>query len=573
MTAAKRDASPESSPSNGWNAAPVKESTWSSSTIQAFDYVIVGAGTAGCLLANRLSADPTKRVLLLEAGGEDDWMWIHIPVGYLFCIGNARTDWCYKTEPERGLNGRSILYARGKTLGGCSSINAMIYMRGQSRDYDEWAALTGDARWSWQNVLPIFKATENHHAGESAIHGAAGAWRVEPQRLHWQILDTWRDAAAECGIAPTDDFNGGDNAGSARFEVNQRMGTRWNAAKAFLHPVRSRANLVVLTHAHASRVVVSNHANTTRADGVEFIHNNERFFARATREVILAGGAINSPQLLQLSGIGNPDHLHAMGIAPAHALAGVGENLQDHLQLRLAFKVHGVRTLNEWYHTWWGKVQMAMQFAFLRQGPLTMAPSQLGAFAKSDASRATANLQYHIQPLSLDKFGEPLHRFPAMTMSVCNLRPTSRGHVRLKSAHPMQAPAIQPNYLSTDDDKRVAIDALKLTRRIAAAPAMAKHRPEEFVPGPQYQRDEELITAAGNVGTTIFHPVGTCKMGLSSDATAVVDSELRVHGIANLRVIDASVMPTITSGNTNSPTLMIAERGAALVIAANQSAQ
>jgi choline dehydrogenase len=547
-----------------------------SQSLGTFDYIVVGAGTAGCLLANRLSTDPTKRVLLLEAGGADDWMWIHIPVGYLFCIGNPRTDWCYKTVTESGLNGRSILYARGKTLGGCSSINAMIYMRGQSRDYDEWAALTGDDRWSWKNVLPIFKQTENHHAGESPIHGGGGngvdnygTWRVEPQRLDWEILQTWQCAAEECGITPTDDFNGGDNAGSARFEVNQRMGTRWNAAKAFLRPAMSRENLTVLTHAHATRVLIDTDTISKRATGVEFVRGGERFVAHAARDVILAGGAINSPQLLQLSGIGNPALLAQHGITCVHALDGVGENLQDHLQLRMAFKVHGVRTLNEWYHTWWGKVQMAAQYAFLRRGPLTMAPSQLGAFAKSDPAQATANLQYHIQPLSLDKFGEPLHRFPAMTMSVCNLRPTSRGTVRLASADPFAAPLIAPNYLATEDDRQVAVNALKLTRRIAAAAALAPHRPEEFVPGPQFQSDEELVTAAGNVGTTIFHPVGTCKMGLQSDAMSVVDSELRVHGIRGLRVIDASVMPTVTSGNTNSPALMIAERGAALVIAAN----
>ena len=538
--------------------------------IGTYDIIIVGAGTAGCLLANRLSADKETRVLLLEAGGADDWMWIHIPVGYLFCIGNPRTDWCYQTAAEPGLNGRSILYARGKTLGGCSSINAMIYMRGQARDYDEWSARTGDDRWLWQNVLPIFKQTENHFAGDSTIHGARGEWRVEPQRLHWDVLDKWQAAAAECDIAPTEDFNGGDNAGSARFEVNQRMGTRWNTAKAFLHPGMSRENLTVRTHAHATRVVLETKDGVKRAIGVEYTRHSEKYVAhiRDGGEVILSGGAINSPQLLQLSGIGNPHLLRTHGIAPTHALAGVGENLQDHLQLRLAFKVQGIRTLNEWYHTWWGKLQMAAQYAFLRKGPLSMAPSQLGAFAKSDPTQVTANLQYHIQPLSLDKFGEPLHRFPAMTMSVCNLRPSSRGHVRLTSADAHAAPMIAPCYLSTDEDKRVAIDAIRLTRRIAAASALAAHTPEEFMPGTQYQRDEELLTAAGNIGTTIFHPVGTCKMGRADDASAVVDSEMRVHGIAGLRVIDASAMPTITSGNTNSPTLMIAERGAALVRAA-----
>jgi choline dehydrogenase len=532
-----------------------------------YDYVVVGAGTAGCLLANRLSANPAIRVLLLEAGGADDWIWIHIPVGYLFCIGNPRTDWCYKTEPEPNLHGRSILYARGKTLGGCSSINAMIYMRGQSRDYDEWARLTGDDRWRWQNVLPIFKASENFFAGGNDHHGSSGEWRVEPQRLDWDVLNTWQRAAAECGITAIDDFNTGSNAGSARFHVNQRMGTRWNTAKAFLRPVMSRPNLTVLTHAHASKINIINRDTGKRATGVTFTRHGEQFYARAHREVILAGGAINSPQLLQLSGIGAPHHLHRSGIPIVHTLNGVGENLQDHLQLRLAYKVHGVRTLNEWYHTWRGKAQMALEYALQRKGPLTMAPSQLGAFAKSDATQTTPNLQYHIQPLSLGKFGEPLHRFPAVTMSVCNLRPTSRGHVRAMNADAKSVPAITLNYLSTEADRRVAIDAIKLTRQIANANAFSQYKPSEFMPGKEFQTDDELLTAAGNIGTTIFHPVGTCKMGRADDESAVVDAQLKVRGINGLRVIDASIMPTITSGNTNSPTLMIAERGAEMVLA------
>ena len=530
-----------------------------------FDYVIVGAGTAGCVLANRLSADPGIRVLLLEAGGKDDWIWIHIPVGYLYCIGNPRTDWCYRTEPCDGLNGRSILYARGKVLGGCSSINAMIYMRGQARDYDEWTA-AGNPGWSWQDVMPIFKRSEDHHGGASAIHGAGGEWRVEEQRLEWEILNAWRDAAAQCGIPKVADFNGGDNFGSSRFQVNQRIGVRWNASKAFLRPVMQRPNLTVLTKVLATKIRFALREGKHEATGIEFIRDNETFFAEASAETIVAAGAINSPQLLQLSGVGSASLLREHTINVIHDLPGVGENLQDHLQLRMAFKVQGVRTLNEWASSWYGKAQMAMQYALFRSGPLSMSPSQLGAFAKSDPSQPTANIEYHIQPLSLDKFGDAPHTFPAFTASVCNLRPESRGYVRIKSADPHLHPLIQPNYLSTEQDAQVAVDAMKLTRQITAAAALAKYRPEEFLPGAEFQSDTELVNAAGNIGTTIFHPVGTCKMGPASDPTAVVDARLRVLGISRLRVVDASIMPTITSGNTNSPTIMIAEQGSQFIL-------
>ncbi len=530
-----------------------------------FDYVIVGAGTAGCVLANRLSADPRNHVLLLEAGGKDDYLWIHIPVGYLYCIGNPRTDWCYKTEPDAGLNGRSILYARGRTLGGCSSINAMVYMRGQARDYDEWEAL-GNPGWGWQHALPIFKKSEDHYAGDSEIHGGGGEWRVEEQRLRWDILDAWRDAAEQAGIPKIADFNGGDNFGSARFQVNQRSGVRWNASKGFLRPAMHRKNLTVLTNATTTKVVVETQDALKRATGVEFQHNGEKCFVSARRETILASGAINTPQLLQLSGLGNPALLQQHGITPVHTLNGVGENLQDHLQLRVAFKVQNVRTLNEQANSWFGKAKMALQYAVSRSGPLSMAPSQLGAFAKSDPTQKTANLEYHIQPLSLDKFGEPPHKFPAFTASVCNLRPESRGHVRIKTNDANIAPAITLNYLSTANDRKVAIDAIKLTRHIARQPGLAKYLPEEFMPGAALTTDEELTHAAGNIGTTIFHPVGTCKMGLASDTSAVVDARLRVHGVVGLRVVDASIMPTITSGNTNSPTIMIAERGSEMIL-------
>ena len=531
------------------------------STLGTFDYVIVGAGTAGCVLANRLSADPGVSVLLIEAGGRDDWIWIHIPVGYLYCIGNPRTDWCYRTEPCPGLNGRSILYARGKVLGGCSSINAMIYMRGQKRDYDEWAALTGDAGWSWQSVLPLFKASEDYHRGASEFHGASGEWRVEPQRLGWEILDAFREAMVESGIPPTEDFNCGDNEGAGKFEVNQKRGVRWSASKAFLRPAMRRPNLTVVTNALVRRLRIEG----KRVAGVEFERGGESRFAAARIETVLAAGAIASPHILQLSGVGPPALLRQHGIGVAHELPGVGGNLQDHLQLRMAFKVRNVVTLNQLANSWLGKAKMGLEYLLYRTGPLTMAPSQLGGFTRSSSEHATPNIEYHVQPLSLDKFGDPLHPFPAFTASVCNLRPISRGTVSIKSADPSAAPAIDPNYLSTPEDHRIAADGLRLTRRIAAAKALAKYRPEEFVPGPNFRSDAELVKAAGNVGTTIFHPVGTCRMGRADQQDAVVDARLRVRGLERLRVIDASVMPTITSGNTNSPTIMIAERGAKLL--------
>jgi choline dehydrogenase len=526
----------------------------------AWDYVIVGGGTAGCVLANRLSADPDVTVLLLEAGGKDDWIWIHIPVGYLFCIGNPRTDWCYRTESEPGLNGRSILYARGKVLGGCSSINAMVYMRGQARDYDEWESL-GNPGWGWNEVLPVFKRSEDYHLGADAAHGAGGEWRVERQRLSWEILDAFREAMAEAGIPKIGDFNRGDNEGSGLFEVNQRRGVRWNASKAFLRPAMGRRNLAVLTDAQALRLRLEGR----RVAGVEFSRGGEEMFAGARVETVLAAGAIGSPQILQLSGIGPGALLRRHGIPVAHDMPGVGENLQDHLQLRMAFKVKNVRTLNEWANTLRGKVSMGLEYLLFRTGPLTMAPSQLGAFTRSDASQRSANLEYHVQPLSLDKFGDPLHPFPAFTTSVANLRPTSRGSVMIKSPDPLAAPAIRPNYLSTDTDRSIAAASLKLTRGIARQPALAKYQPEEFLPGAKFRSDEELARAAGDIGTTIFHPVGTCRMGPDADALAVLDARLRVRGIGALRVVDASIMPTITSGNTNSPTLMIAERGSDMI--------
>ncbi|HSC94932.1 MAG TPA: GMC family oxidoreductase N-terminal domain-containing protein [Burkholderiales bacterium] len=530
-------------------------------SIGSFDYVIAGAGTAGCVLANRLSADPNVSVLLLEAGGKDNWVWIHIPVGYLYCIGNPRTDWCYRTVAEPGLNGRSIGYPRGRVLGGSSSINAMLCLRGQARDYDEWAALTGDSDWAWRNVLPVFMKSEDNWRGADEKHGQGGEWRVESPRVRWEIIEAFRDAAIESGMPLIEDFNRGDNSGVSRFDVNQKSGVRWSASKAFLRPAAARPNLKVVTGALVKRVRLEGRS----ARGVEFSQGNEALFAEARRETILAAGAIGSPQILQLSGIGPGALLQKLGIPVAHD-APVGENLQDHLQLRMAFRVKNVVTLNTLLHSWWAKARIALEYALYRTGPMTMPPSQLGAFVKSDPSQATPNLEYHIQPISLDKFGEPPHRFPAFTASVCNLRPTSRGHVRITTPDPGAHPAITLNYLSTPEDRKVAADSIRLTRRIVTGTdALKKYEPEEFVPGPQYQSEADLVAAAGNIGTTIFHPVGTCRMGRGGDPEAVVDPRLRVRGIERLRVIDASIMPTITSGNTNTPTVMIAERGAQMI--------
>ena len=525
------------------------------------DYVIVGAGTAGCVLANRLSADPDASVLLLEAGGTDDYFWIDIPVGYLYTIGNPRTDWCYRIEPDPGLNGRTILYARGRVLGGCSSINAMIYMRGQRSDYDHWASL-GNRGWGWDDVLPVFKRSEDYQHGADECHGVGGEMRVEERRVSWEILDAWRDAAEECGIPKIAEFNRGDNFGNAYFQMNQRGGRRWSGTKAYLRPVMHRPNLTVRTGAQVRRIAVEPGDAGPRATGVELLGSGERLAAR--REVILAAGAIGSPQILQLSGIGPGALLQAHGIGVVHDLAGVGENLHDHLQIRNIYKVKNTVTLNVRVNSLLGKAAMGLEYLLFKTGPLTMPPSQLGAFARSDPSRASANMEWHVQPLSLDKFGDPLHRFNAITPSVANLQPTSRGHVRIKDPDPREAPAITLNYLSTDEDLRVAVAGLRFTRRIMAAKALARFEPEEWKPGPNVESDEALATAARDLGTTIFHPVGTCRMG--SDPLAVVDDRLAVHGVAGLRVIDASVMPRITSGNTNAPTVMIAEKGAEFVL-------
>ncbi len=547
-----------------------------------FDTIIVGAGTAGCLLANRLSRDPARRVLLVEAGGKDDYHWVHIPVGYLYCIGNPRTDWLYQTEPTAGLNGRSLRYPRGKVLGGCSSINGMIYMRGQSRDYDHWAALTGDDAWRWENCLPDFRAHEDHHQLDgrqgsaatelSSWHGHGGEWRVDRQRLRWDVLDAFAAAAQQAGIPATDDFNRGNNEGVGYFEVNQKAGWRWNTAKAFLRPALKRPNLTLWTGAQVRRLLIERSDRGLRCTGAELVRGGQVVTVRAARELVLAAGSIGSPQILQLSGIGPGALLHSHGIGVLADLPGVGANLQDHLQIRSVYKVQGGKTLNRLAATPWGKGLIGLEYAWRRSGPMSMAPSQLGAFTRSSPAFAWPNIQYHVQPLSLDAFGEPLHRFAAITASVCNLNPTSRGTVHIRSPRFEDAPAIAPNYLATPEDRQVAADSLRVTRRIMAQPAMARFAPEEFRPGAQYQSDEELARLAGDIASTIFHPVGTTRMGRDDDPLTVLNPRLQVRDgqgglIAGLRVVDAGAMPTITSGNTNSPTLMMAEKAARWMLA------
>src|SRR6202521_4132443 len=527
-----------------------------------YDYIVVGAGSAGCLLANRLSTDPAARVLLLEAGGGDNWIWFHIPVGYLFAIGNPRSDWMFKTEPEAGLNGRSLAYPRGKVIGGSSAINAMISMRGQAADYDHWRQL-GLGGWGWDDVLPAFRRLEDHFLGESAHHGVGGGWRIEAPRLSWTVLDAVGAAAEEMGIRKIPDFNTGDNEGVGYFHVNQKRGRRWSSARGFLKPALTRRNLRLEKNVLVDRLIVEQ----GRAIGVRFMRGSEVVEARTKGEVILCAGSIGSTQVLHRSGIGPAEWLTPLGIGCVLDRPGVGRNLQDPLQQRAIYKVEGVRTLNETYYSLLGRGLMGLDYAFRRRGPLTMAPSQLGIFTRSDPHRERANIQFHVQPLSLDKFGDPLHRFPAITVSACNLQPTSRGTVRIRSAGADEAPSIAPNYLSTAEDRQVAADAIRTTRRLMKQPALAPYHPHEFLPGPSVGDDDaSLAKAAGDIGTTIFHPVGTAKMGTANDPTAVVDERLRLYDVAGLRVVDASVMPTITSGNTNTPTAMIAEKGAAMIL-------
>ena len=527
-----------------------------------YDYIIIGAGSAGCMLAKRLTENPNKKVLLIEAGKNDNYIWIHIPVGYLYCIDNPRADWRFKTVAEKGLNGRSLLYPRGRVLGGCSSINGMIYMRGQTGDYESWVRATDDDSWSWENALKRYKAFEDYHGAANEWHGKGGEWTVSKQRLRWPIMDRFKEAAVEAGIPASEDFNCGDNFGVGYFDVSQRAGWRLNTSKAFLRDAAKRPNLTVLTQAIVTKLKID--PATKNCLGVEYIKDGQPCEALCAieqgGEVLLCAGAIGSVQILERSGVGAAAHLNQLGIPVIADLPGVGENLQDHLQLRMVYNVNGIKTLNTKANTLLGKMMIGLEYLFKRSGPMSMAPSQLGVFAYSSPEQKSANVEYHVQPLSLEKFGEDLHSFNAFTASVCNVRPTSRGSVHINSTDPEAPPVISPNYLSTDEDRKVAADSLRLTRKIVEQAALGPYAPEEYKPGVQYQTDDELVKAAGDIGTTIFHPVGTCKMGRADDPMAVLDSELRVRGIHHLRVVDASAMPTITSGNTAAPTMMIAER-------------
>ena len=525
-----------------------------------YDYIIVGAGSAGCVLANRLSGEPNKRVLLLEAGGRDWYPWIHVPVGYFKTLHNPLTDWSYKTEPDPGLNGRAIDWPRGKTLGGSSSINGLLYIRGQRQDYDHWRQL-GNAGWSFEDILPYFMKSEDQQNGADEFHGTGNELAVQNMRTKRDICEALINAAGELGVQRNADFNGAEQEGAGYFQQTARNGLRCSTARAFLNPVKNRPNLDIVTHALVDKVLIEN----TRTIGiaVSIKGDQRRYHLRPGGEVILSAGAIGSPQILQLSGIGPGALLQNFGIEVVKNLDGVGANLQDHLQIRTVYEVN-VPTLNEEINSLFGRMMIGMQYVFARAGPMSMGASQVCIFARSNDHVETPDIQYHFQPLSADKPGIEMHPFPGVTLSVCQLRPESRGRIEIISSDPKTYPAIHPNYLSAERDCQTAIDALKFTRRLVKTKALKSYIVREHLPGPGVETDEQLLDSARNIAQTIYHPTSTCKMG--TDPMSVVDERLRVHGVSGLRVVDASIMPTITSGNTNAPTIMIAEKAADMVL-------
>jgi choline dehydrogenase-like flavoprotein len=524
-----------------------------------YTYIVVGAGSAGCVLANRLSANPKNRVLLLEAGGRDINPWIHIPVGYFKTMHNSGTDWCYETEQDPGLNGRSIAWPRGKVLGGSSSINGLIYIRGQAEDYDQWRQL-GNTGWSFTDVLPYFKKAENQERGADEFHGAGGPLSVSNMRISREICDVYIKAAEELGIPATDDFNGASQEGAGYVQLTTRNGRRCSAAVGYLNPVKKRPNLDVVTHALTHRVLLDG----KRAIGIEYSVKGDTRTAYADAEVLLSAGAIGSPQILQLSGIGGGVRLADAGMGVVHDLPGVGENLQDHLQVRSMYRTKDPITMNDQVKNPINKMFMGLDYLFFRRGPLSMGASQVCVFTRTQQDMETPDIQFHLQPLSADKPGDGLHKFSAFTSSVCQLRPESRGYLTITSNDPTDYPAIHPNYLATQTDQRTIVDGMKMSRRLSETLSLGPYVAEELEPGPQAKSDEELLEHARDNSVTIYHPVGTCKMG--SDTMAVVDDRLRVYGIERLRVVDASIMPTLVSGNTNAPTIMIAEKAADMIL-------
>jgi choline dehydrogenase len=527
------------------------------------DFVVVGAGSAGCVVANRLSANPANRVILLEAGGWDINPWIHVPVGYFKTLHNPKTDWCYKTDPDPGLNDRRLDWPRGKTVGGSSSINGLLYVRGQKQDYDSWAQM-GNRGWSWDDVLPLFRRSERHEDGETEIHGGEGGLSVSRIRAKSEIAEAFIEAAVEMGVPRTDEYNGESQEGAGYFHQTARKGFRCSSARAFLHPVRNRPNLSVITKAHTQGLVFADD-DPLRVVGVNYIRNGQSQAVRLNEggEVILSAGAIGSPQILELSGIGQGQVLKDAGVEVRHALNGVGENLQDHLQIRLVYEVN-VPTLNDAINRFLPRMKIGLHYVLARKGPMSLGASQVAIFAKSMEGLETPDIQFHFQPLSADKPGIEMHDFSGVTSSVCQLRPESRGSIHIKSADASDHPSIQPNYLSATADQLCAVRAVKFARAMTKTSALGRFIVREHVPSDDPQTDEELLETARRVSQTIYHPTSTCRMGPGPEA--VVDQRLRVHGISGLRVADASIMPAIVSGNTNAPAIMIGEKASDMIL-------